>query len=77
MGAERITSNRRRKPSDSDRDVPSCVVTYPYPAKNIAIIVPWGYVPMSYVWARKEEEKNAVKKRVKKKAVKKRGGGSE
>ena len=39
LWAERTTSNRR-KPSDSDRDVPSCVVTYPYPAKNITILVP-------------------------------------
>ena len=39
LWAERITSNRR-KPSDSDRDAQSCVATYPYPAKNITIIVP-------------------------------------
>ena len=38
--ADRSISNRR-KPRDSDRDVPSCVVTYPYPAKNISNLVPW------------------------------------
>ena len=32
--ADRSISNRR-KPRDSDRDVPSCVVTYPHPPKNI------------------------------------------
>ena len=32
LWAGRKTSNRR-KPNDSDRDVPSFVVTYPYPAK--------------------------------------------
>ena len=37
--ADRSISNRR-KPRDSDRDVPSCVVTYPYPAKNISNLVP-------------------------------------
>ena len=39
--ADRSISNRR-KPRDSDRDVPSCVVTYPYPAKNISNLVPCG-----------------------------------
>ena len=39
LWAERNTSNRR-KPGESDRDVPSCLVTCPYPAKNIAILVP-------------------------------------
>ena len=38
-GLSAQTSNRR-KPDDSDRDVPSCVVTYPYPAKNITDLVP-------------------------------------
>ena len=38
--ADRSISNRR-KPRDSDRDVPSCVVTYPYPATNIPNLVPW------------------------------------
>ena len=37
--ADRSISNRR-KPSDSNRDVPSCVVTYPCPAKNISNLVP-------------------------------------
>ena len=37
--ADRSISNRR-KPRDSDRDVPSCVVTYPYPPKNISNLVP-------------------------------------
>ena len=32
--ADRSISNRR-KPSDADRDVPSCFVTYPYPPKKI------------------------------------------
>ena len=32
LWAERTTSNRR-KPNDSDRGAPSCVVTYLYPAK--------------------------------------------
>ena len=39
--AYRSTSNRR-KPRDSDRDVPSFVVTYPCPAKNISNLVPCG-----------------------------------
>ena len=39
LWAERTTSNRRM-PNDSDRDVPSCVVTYPYPAKNVTDLVP-------------------------------------
>ena len=72
LWADRTTSNRR-KPSDSDRDVPSCfddddellvrasavlksqgpenwsrgrpdvpscVMTYPYPPKNITVLVP-------------------------------------
>ena len=34
LWVERTTFNRR-KPNDSGRDVLSCVVTYPYPAKNI------------------------------------------
>ena len=37
--ADRSISNRR-KPSGSNRDVPSCVVTYPCPAKNISNLVP-------------------------------------
>ena len=37
--ADRSISNRR-KPRDSDRDVPSCVVTYPYPATNISNLAP-------------------------------------
>ena len=41
--ADRSISNRR-KPRNPDRDVPSCVVTYPYPAKNISNLVPWGGV---------------------------------
>ena len=44
--ADRSISNRR-KPRDSDRDVPSCVVTYPYPAKNISNLVPWHF---QYSW---------------------------
>ena len=39
LWAERKTPNRR-KLSDSNRDVPSCVVTYLYPAKSTAGIVP-------------------------------------
>ena len=39
--ADRSISNRR-KPSDSGRDVPFCVVTCPYPAKNISNLVPWS-----------------------------------
>ena len=36
LWAERTTSNRR-KPRGSDCDVPSFVVTYPYPSKNISL----------------------------------------
>ena len=45
LWAERKTSNRR-KPRDSDRDVLSCVVTYPYPSKNISNLVPCSRGPL-------------------------------
>ena len=45
LWAERTTSNRR-KPSDCGRDVPSCVVTCPYPhihrkISRLSSLVPW------------------------------------
>ena len=45
--ADRSISNRR-KPRDSDRDVPSCVVTYPYPPKNISNLVPCQRVAVAF-----------------------------
>ena len=45
LWAERKTSNRS-KPRDSDRDVPSCAVTYPYPTKNISNLVPCSRGPL-------------------------------